>query len=378
MTALTPKKGVMDIPLYTPGQATQDGVHNPIKLSANENALGCSPKARQAYLNEAANLRLYPDMRAESLRAALGAKFNLEPRQLIFGAGSDELFALACHTYLNAGDNIVQAEFGFAAWAIVAKAAGGIVKSAPETNFCVDVDALFNAVDERTRIVFIANPANPTGTVIPFSKIKRFHAALRPDVLLVLDGAYAEFNTGEDGALEEFALAQSADNVLVTRTFSKLYGLASLRLGWGFGAPSLIGALERLRLPFNTTRAAQAAAVAALADTDFTQRSIRHVEQERAALTRFIQERGFEVIPSAANFLTVRFDHNTTVSADKMAQRLADDGILVRGLRNYGLADCLRITIGTAEELGCLRAAVDKVRIATRDANIEQLQAPPS
>ncbi len=360
MTALTPKKGVMDIPLYTPGRATQNGVRNPIKLSANENALGCSPKARQAYLNEAANLNLYPDMRAESLRAAIGAKFTLEPQQLIFGVGSDELFALACHTYLNPGDNIVQPEFGFAAWAIVAQAAGGIVRSAPEANFHVDVDALLDAVDARTRIVFIANPANPTGTVIPFAEIKRFHATLRPDVLLVLDGAYAEFNASEGAALEELALAQSADNVLVTRTFSKLYGLASLRLGWGFGAPSLIGALERIRLPFNTTRAAQVAAAAALADTDFTQRSIRHVEQERGALTKFFQKRGFDVIPSAANFLTIRVDRSPTVSADGMALRLAEDGILVRGLRNYGLPDCLRITIGTTADLERLRAAVTR------------------
>lgn len=361
MTALTPKQGVMDIPLYAPGRATHGGVQNPIKLSANENALGCSPKAREAYLNEAANLSLYPDMRAERLRAAIGAKYNLDPQQLIFGAGSDELFALACHAYLNPGDNIVQPEFGFAAWAIVAQAAGGVVKSAPETNFRVDVDALLGAVDARTRIVFIANPANPTGTVIPFAEIKRFHAGLRPDVLLVLDGAYAEFNAGEGGALEEFALARSADNVLVTRTFSKLYGLASLRLGWGYGALSLVSALERIRLPFNTTRAAQAAAVAALDDAAFASRSIHHVEQERSALARFFQERGFEVIPSAANFITVRLGDGAPIPAERMERLLADDGILVRGLRNYGLPDCLRITIGPADDLRRLRAAVERI-----------------
>lgn len=359
MSGPAPKPGVLDIPLYAPGKATIAGVEKPVKLSANENALGCSPMAREAFLAAASDLALYPDMQATALRAAIARRYDLEAERLTVGAGSDELFAIACHAYLQPGDNAVQPQYGFAAWPIVVRAAGGVMKSAPERDFHVDVDAILSTIDARTRIVFVANPANPTGTQIPFADIARLHASLPENILLVLDGAYSEFAAGACDYREEFALARRAENILVTKTFSKLYGLAALRLGWGYAAPSVIGAMERVRLPFNTTRPAQAAAIAALADAEFAAASIRHVEGARAALTEFIRSCGLAALPSAANFVTVRFGASAKLTAGEMEKRLAAGGILVRGLASYGLEDCLRVTIGPEADLAAFRAAFE-------------------
>ncbi len=357
MSGPAPKPGILDIPLYAPGKATIAGVARPIKLSANENALGCSPKAREAFIAAAGDLHLYPDMHATALREAIARVYDLEPARLTVGAGSDELFAIASHAFLQPGDNAVQPQFGFAAWPIVVRAAGGVIRSAPERDYHVDVDAMLSAVDARTRIVFIANPANPTGTQIPFADIARLHAGLSDNILLVLDGAYAEFATGAGDYAREFALARAAKNILVTRTFSKLHGLAALRLGWGYGAPAIIAAMERVRLPFNTTRPAQAAAIAALADGDFAGASIRYVARARAALAAFFTGHRLSVLPSAANFVTVRFGASAKLTAGEMEKRLAAGGILLRGLANYGLDDCLRVTIGPEADLSVFRAA---------------------
>lgn len=361
MTAPQPKPGVLDIPLYAPGRASLAGVARPIKLSANENALGCSPKATAAFIEAAKELHLYPDMHAMKLREAIARKYALEEGRLVFGAGSDELFTIACQTYLSPGDNAVQPRFGFAAWAIAAQAAGGAIRFAPERNFFVDVDALLAAVDSKTRIVFIANPANPTGTKIPFDEIERLHGALPGNALLVIDGAYSEFADGEGGYAKEFALARSAPNVLVTKTFSKLYGLAALRIGWGYGAPEIIAAMERVRPPFNTTRPAQAAAVAAIDDDDFMDRSIRHVVAARDDLSAYFSGCGLEVIPSAANFVTVRLGGDGPLTAADAEAALAAKGILVRGLRNYGMPDCLRVTVGPDESLAALKSVFDEI-----------------
>lgn len=357
MSPPRPKPGILDIPLYTPGHSKAAGVERPVKLSANENALGCSPKATAAFLATAGDLSLYPDMQAVALREAIAQKYDLEPSRLIFGAGSDELFTIASQTYLSPGDNAVQPQFGFAAWANATRAAGGEMRSAPERDYHVDVDSLLQFVDTRTRIVFVANPANPTGTLIPFSDVERLHRALPENVILIIDGAYSEFADGERGYRREFALARSAPNVFVTKSFSKLYGLAALRLGWGYGASALIEAMERVRPPFNTTRPAQAAAIAALGDDAFIERSIRHVVDGREDLAAYFAEFGLGVIPSAANFVTVRFGSDSPISAADAEAALAARGVLVRGLRNYGMPDCLRVTIGPGESLGALKEA---------------------
>ncbi|MDX2277513.1 MAG: histidinol-phosphate transaminase [Hyphomonadaceae bacterium] len=358
MTGPKPKETILGIHPYQAGKAKVPGFDKPLKLSANENVLGCPEAARVAYRNAEATLHMYPDPRASELRAALAAKHKLDPDRILFGTGSDEIFSMACQAYLSPGDNMVQPQYAFAAWAIAGRAMGAEVKSAPERNYAVDVDAMLAAVDARTRIVFLANPANPTGTYIPFSEVKRFHAALREDVLLVYDGAYAEF--GPDGAadLETFA---DTPNVLVTRTFSKLYGLAALRIGWAYGPAQIIDPLQRIRLPFNLPAPAQAAAVAALADDDFVVRSRKLAAEGRAFLTNLIQSLGWAAIPSQANFVTARIRAKGQLSAAAVEQGLAKHGILVRGLANYGMADCLRITVAEPPEMRRLADALASV-----------------
>jgi histidinol-phosphate aminotransferase len=341
-----PKPGILGIHAYVPGKAKADGIAQPVKLSANENALGSSPKAQAAYAEAASKLHLYPDPTAGIVRAAIAERFRLEPERLIFGCGSDEVFQLLNQVYLEPGDNMVQGEYGFAAFAIGARAAGAEVKLAREPGYRIDVDELLAAVDERTRIVFLANPGNPTGTWIPFSEVRRLHEALPPSVVLVLDGAYGEFarDAQFDDGLE---LARGSANVVVTHTFSKLHGLAGLRVGWGYAPAAIAEAVERIRLPFNVSVPAQLAAVAALADQDFQRASIDLVEQWRPWLTQQLGGMGLEIVgPSAANFLLVGFPQTPGKTAADAEAFLAGRGLLVRGVALYGLPDHLRVTIG--------------------------------
>jgi histidinol-phosphate aminotransferase len=349
-----PKPTIAAIAPYKPGRATAPGHARPIKLSANENALGCSPAARAAYRDAQASLHLYPDPRATGLREAIAAKHDLDPTRIIFGTGSDEIFSMACQAFLSPGDVMVEPQYAFAAWAIAARAAGAEVRSAPERDYHVDVDAMLAAVDAHTNVVFIGNPANPTGTRIPPSEIARLHAGLREDVLLVLDGAYAEFG----GEADDFVRYGDAPNVLITRTFSKLHGLASLRIGWGYGPANVIDPMQRIRLPFNTSAAAQAAALAALRDEAFIKASVAHVVQGRTRLTATLQRLGLEPIPSAANFVTVRFPVHAPLNAEAACERLVEKGILVRGLTPYGMPDCLRVTVGTDAEMEAFATAL--------------------
>lgn len=339
----TPRPGVMDIVAYKPGRAAAEGVRDPVKLSANENILGCSPAAKAAFRDAAESLNLYPDGRGEALRAHIAKRYRLEGERLILGCGTDEIFAMLAQTYLRAGDNIVQGEYGFGAYAIAARANEAQVRFAPEPNLRIDVEALLAEVDARTRIVFVANPANPTGTFIGRDEIERLHAGLPGDVLLVLDGAYAEFC--RDPAFDDgLDLAREAQNVVVTHTFSKLHGLSALRVGWAYAPAAVAEAVERIRLPFNTSLPAQAAAIAALDDEAFQEASVAHVEQWRPWLTQQLGGLGLEVTPSAANFVLARFPSAQSASAAEAF--LASRGLLVRGVGGYGLPSHLRITIG--------------------------------
>lgn len=358
MAAPTPKPTILDIEPYRPGRATAPGFAHPIKLSANENPLGVSPAARAAYVEAQGALHLYPDPRAQALREALATKHRLDPERIVFGTGSDEIFAMACQAYLQPGETMVQPQYAFAAWAIAARACGAEVRSAPERDYHVDVDAMLAAVDARTRVMFVANPANPTGTRIAASEIRRLHAGLRPDILLVLDGAYAEFS----GSDHEFATYADAPNVLITRTFSKLYGLAALRLGWGYAAAEVVEALNRIRLPFNAGGPAQAAALAALHDETFLETSVAHAVRGRERLAHLVTSVGLEALPSAANFVTARFPTTTRVDAAAACKKLTEMGVLVRDLAPYAMPDCLRISVCTDEHWPrvqtALRAAV--------------------
>lgn len=353
MRGPVPKPGVSEIEPYVPGRSKLAGVERPLKLSANENPFGCSEDARAAYLAAASELSLYPDANTSRLRAAIAEKYQLEPERLIFGAGSDEIFAVAAQTYLGAGDNAVQPQYGFAAWAIAVAATGAQMKKAPEPAFVVDVDAILSTIDERTRVVFVANPANPTGSWLPFAEIQRLHAALPESVLLVLDGAYAECAIGIDGFSDGLDWARDKANVLVTRTFSKVYGLASLRIGWAYGPMGVVSALNRIRLPFSVPRAGEAAAVAALNDDGFVRRSALAFEEGRRELEAALRTLGAKTLPSATNFVTARFDDAQGVDA-----LLARRGILVRRLVNYGMPDWLRISLGKPQDTKRVIAAL--------------------
>ena len=363
MSGPEPKPTILGIKPYVPGKAKAAGFTAPLKLSANENALGCSPAARAAYLSAAASIHLYPDSNAAALREAIAAKHDLDPARIVLGTGSDELFSLVCQAYLSPGRAMVQPQFAFAAWAIAASAAGASVISAPERNYCVDVDALIAAVDRRTRVVFIANPANPTGTHIPFRDIERLHEALPDNVVLVLDAAYAEFAEGLPDYEDGLRLARTAANVVLTRTFSKLHGLAALRIGWGYAAAPIADVLNRIRLPFNAATAGQAAAIAALGDDAFVARSLALVREGRARLAQVLRAAGLTPLPSAANFVTALAPEGPE-AAEAIERSLSAQGVLVRGLSNYGMPNALRVAVGTELQMEVFERALGVAIVA--------------
>jgi len=357
MSAPTPKSGILDIAAYVPGKSRAEGVANPVKMSANENPLGCSPKARAAFAAAADRLSLYPDGKAGVLRAAVAAHYGLEPERLIFGCGSDEVFEDLAQAYLEPGDNVIQGQFGFAAYAIFARACQAEVRYAPMPNLRLEVDAILDLVDERTKIVFLDNPGNPTGTFMPKEEVARLHASLPGNVMLVLDGAYGEF--ADDPAYSDgLDLARGAANIMVTHTFSKL-GLASARVGWGYAPAEVIAAMELIRQPFNLTIAGMEAAVAMLEDQAFIQKSVALVAQWRPWLVQQLGGLGLDVAPSQANFVLVRFPQTPGKTAAEADAFLASRGYIVRNAASYGLPDCLRITIGLEEHN---RAVVEVLR----------------
>jgi histidinol-phosphate aminotransferase len=343
-----PKPGILEIAAYKPGRSKAEGVEHPVKLSANENILGCSDLARAAYVEAAGKLALYPDGHANILRDAVSAKYGLEPERLLFGCGSDEIFQLLNQTFLEPGDNMIQGEHGFAAFAIGARACQGEVRFAPEKNLTIDVDAILAMVDDRTRIVFVANPANPTGTWIPAAEVRRLHEGLPPSVVLVMDGAYAEF-ADDPNYSDGIELARSSENVVVTRTFSKIHGLAALRVGWSYMPAAIAAAVDRIRLPFNINIPAQLAAVAALGDDEFQARSKALVTQWRPWMIQQLGGLGLDVTPSVGNFVLVGFPETPGKTGPEAEAFLASKGLLVRAVGNYGLPNHLRITIGLEE-----------------------------
>ena len=349
-----PKPGILDIAPYVGGKSAIAGVAEPMKLSSNENALGAGEKAREAYVAALKNIHIYPDGRATKLRAAVAEHHGLEPERLIFGNGSDEVFALLNQAYLTAGDNIVCGQYGFLAYQISAKACEASVKQAPEPGFKAEVDALLAEVDERTKIVYVSNPSNPTGSYNTGEEIRRLHAALPSNILLVIDEAYAEFVTESDWETA-LPLAKDAPNIVVTRTFSKIHGLGGLRIGFGYAPLAVEQAIDRIRLPFNVSVAGLAAAEAALGDEAHQQASRDLVETWRPRLTQAIRGFGFDVLPSAGNFVLVLFDGETH-SAAAANDWLNGKGIIVRPVGGYGLPNALRVTVGTEDQN---RAVID-------------------
>lgn len=361
MTAPSPKPWIMAIAPYTPGRSTTDDGRKVVKLSSNENPLGTSAAARAAFAAEARELERYPDAGATVLREALAATFGLDPARIIYGTGSDEILHLVAGAFAGPGDEVIHVRYGFAVYEIATRRVGAEPVVVPDRDYATDVDAILAAVTERTRIVYVANPNNPTGTFTPRAEIARLHAALPGDVLLVLDQAYAEYLSPDDDDAG-LALASDAANVLVTRTFSKIHGLAAERIGWGYAAQPIIDAMHRIRAPFNVTIAGQHAAVAALGDTGFVEATRLHNAQWRHALASEIGRMGnagLRVVPSEANFLLVLFDGALT--AEAAYHGLMGAGYIVRWLPKQGLPHALRITIGTAEETRGVAAALRRL-----------------
>ena len=365
MTGPQPKEWIKAIQPYVPGKATTDSGTKAAKLSSNENPLGTSDKARAAFAAQAGQLERYPDGGAAALREALATKHDLDPARIIYGTGSDEVLHQAAGAFAGPGDEAIYVRYGFAVYEIAIRRVGATPVIAPDKDYATDVDAVLAALTERTRIVFIANPNNPTGTYTARDEIARLHAGLPENVLLVLDQAYAEYldEDEDDGGM---ALAMSAPNVLVTRTFSKIYGLAAERIGWGYAAAPIIDAMHRIRLPFNVTIAGQNAAIGALGDEEFVAKSRAHNAQWRGWLTDEVGKMGnagLRAIESKANFLLVLF--NGSVTAEMAYHGLMERGFIVRWLPNQGLANGLRITIGTEAETRALAAALRDIVGAT-------------
>lgn len=343
-----PKTGLLDIAAYVPGKESVEGVAKVYKLSSNETPLGASPDAVAAYRNMAERLDVYPDGQALVLREAIAQTQGLNIANIMCGNGSDELLSLICQTYLAPGDETIITEHGFAIYKIQTLAAGATPITVAEKDARVDVDAILAGVSARTKNVFIANPANPTGTYLPFEEVRRLHAGLPKHVLLVLDAAYAEYvrrNDYEAG----IELVSSNDNVVMTRTFSKIHGLPGLRIGWMYAPLHIIDAVGRIRGPFNMNAAALAAGAAAIRDRGHMEKSIAYNDQWLGWLTTELTAIGLRVTPSVANFLLIHFPDNAEKSADKADEWLSSRGYILRRVGGYGFPNALRLTVGPEE-----------------------------
>ncbi len=343
-----PRPGVLDIEAYVPGKSSAPGAARVFKLSANETPLGPSPRAVAAFHAAAEKLHDYPEGSARKLREAIGRAFGLDPARLVCGAGSDDLINLLAQAYLGPGDEAIYTTHGFRIYPIFTLAAGGKPVVAAEKNYTADVDAIIAAVTERTRIVFIANPNNPTGTYLSFDEIKRLHRALPPKVLLVLDAAYAEYvsrNDYESG----IELVATSDNTVMTRTFSKIHGLAALRLGWMYGPASVVDAVNRIRGPFNVNTPAMMAGIAAIEDAAHAEASRAHNARWLPWLSEEIGKLGLTVTPSVANFVLIHFPTAKGRGAQDADKFLLSRGLILRQVGSYHLPNALRLTVGTEE-----------------------------
>lgn len=343
-----PRPGILDIAAYVPGKEHAPGVARVFKLSSNETPLGPSPKAIEAFKQAASHLELYPDGQALALREAIASVHGLNVANIMCGNGSDELLGLLCHVYLAAGDEAIITEHGFLVYKIQIMGAGATPVTVKEKEGTVDVDAILAAVTPKTKMVFIANPGNPTGTYVPVADIRRLHAGLPKHVILVLDAAYAEYVRKNDyeAGLE---LVSSNRNVVMTRTFSKVYGLAALRIGWMYGPAGILDALNRVRGPFNMNAPAIAAGAAAIRDQAFVERAVEHNQLWLDKLTHAFEALGLRVTPSVANFVLIHFpdiDGKRATDADAF---LTSRGYILRAVKGYGFPNALRMTVGSEE-----------------------------
>lgn len=354
-----PRASVMAIEAYQPGKSTAPAGVKLHKLSSNETPLGPSPKAVEAFKHAAEKLEIYPDGSSTRLREAIAAKYGLDANRLICGNGSDDLLALISNAYLELGDEAVYSAYGFVVYPIAIRAAGATPVVVPEKNFTADVDALLKAVTPKTKIVFLANPNNPTGVYLPFDEVKRLHAGLPPHVLLVLDAAYAEYVRRNDYA-SGLELVATSENVIMTRTFSKIHGLAALRIGWAYAPAHVIDAMNRIRGAFNVNSAAIEAGIAALTDDAHVAAALAHNDRWLPWLTDELTKLGLTVTPSVANFLLVHFPETAGRTAKEADAFLTARGLILRRLEPYHLSGALRLTIGTEEANRKVVAALEE------------------
>jgi histidinol-phosphate aminotransferase len=344
----SPKPGILDISPYVGGRHQVYGVDKAIKLSSNESALGASPKAIEAFREASTGLDVYPEGSAKILREAIADVFGLDAERIVCGNGSDELLTLLAHAYLRPGDEVMFSEHGFLVYKIATLANSATPVIVPEKNRRADVDAMLARVTPNTRVVYLANPNNPTGTYLPHDEVRRLHAGLPSHTLFVIDAAYAEYvrrNDYETG----IEMVSTFENVVMTRTFSKIYGLAGLRVGWAYCPAAVADVLNRVRGPFNVSVPGQRAAAAALRDRAHLEANFAHNEKWREWLTREIRKLGFQVDDSVGNFVLIHFGQEKGRTVQDADRFLSARGLILRGVAAYGLPDCLRLTIGTED-----------------------------
>ena len=349
-SVIRPQPGIMDIALYEGGASHVAGVTNVVKLSSNENPFGASDRAKEAFARAVHQLHRYPSTDHAALRQAIGEVHGLDPTQIICGVGSDEIIHFLCQAYAGPGDEVLFTEHGFLMYRISALAAGATPVEVPEHERTTDVAALLAAANERTKLVFIANPNNPTGTMISLAEVEHLAANLPEQAILVLDGAYAEYVDGYDGGAD---IIRRRGNVVMTRTFSKIYGLGGLRIGWGYGPKEIIDVLNRLRGPFNLSTAQLDTAEAAVRDQDHVNRCRSENARLRVWLAEALAEHGVSSDTSLANFVLARF--HDAAEAEACDVWLREQGLIVRRVAGYKLPQCLRITVG--DESACRRVA---------------------
>lgn len=352
-----PKPGILDIEPYVPGESHLPDGAKPIKLSSNETPLGASPAAIEAYTAAAQELERYPDGQATSLRSAIAEVYGLRADGIICGAGSDELLNLLASAYLGPGDEAVYSKHGFLVYRIAILANGATPIVAPETDFKTDVDAILSCVTPKTRIIFIANPNNPTGTMLAGDEVRRLRENLAGNVILVLDGAYAEY-VSEAGYEDGARLVEETGNTVMTRTFSKIHGLAALRLGWAYAPSAIVDVLNRIRGPFNVSAPALAAGEAAIRDKAHVAAAKAHNDKWLPVLRSELAELGLDVTPSVGNFVLIHVPREQGRTAADLDAYLKSKAIILRRVSAYGLPDALRMSIGTDEENLTVLAAI--------------------
>lgn len=356
MSSPKPRSGILEIDAYVPGESRVPSGIKPAKLSSNETPLGASPRAIEAFRGAAAELERYPDGQATILRAAIARRFGLDAQRIVCGSGSDEILALIARGYLGPGDEAIYTEHGFLVYRIAILTNGATPVIAPENNLHTDVDAILARVTERTRVVFIANPNNPTGTYIPIEDVRRLRAGLRDHIVLVLDAAYAEYvsrNDYESG----IEIVATTSNTVMTRTFSKIHGLAALRIGWAYCPAAIADVLNRIRGPFNLSVPAIACGAAAMNDDVHEQSAKRHNDVWLPRVADKLRELGLAVTPSVANFVLFHFPEGSAKTASGADDYLKSQGVIVRRVTAYGFANSLRMTIGSeADNIRALAA----------------------